>query len=61
MKFMSCVKFAHLYDFIIESMYVKRKAYATMGNQDEQPEPEKVLEDRYELQSIIGSGGMASI
>jgi len=25
MKFMSCVTFAHLYDFIIESKYVKRK------------------------------------
>ncbi|HYB02612.1 MAG TPA: protein kinase [Ktedonobacteraceae bacterium] len=32
-----------------------------MGNQDEQRAPQEVLEDRYELQSIIGSGGMASI
>jgi serine/threonine-protein kinase len=32
-----------------------------MGYQDEQPEPKEVLEDRYELQSIIGSGGMATI
>ena len=32
-----------------------------MGNQDEQRAPQEVLEDRYELQSIIGSGGMANI
>jgi eukaryotic-like serine/threonine-protein kinase len=33
----------------------------TMEHQDEPPEPKEVLGDRYELQCLIGSGGMASI